>query len=193
MDAPSPRALSCVSTCRSKTWYGTKARSRASAPAAGVETARIVIGADGSHSLIAKLVDAPSYDEAPPQLRLLQLLDRHRDRGQGAPAARGDRFLGLAPTNDGKTFMFYQAPIAQFHEHRTDIEGHYLEAMGATRGWPSSLRTPHASSASRHGRPAELLPQAVRAGLGPGRRRRLPQGPDHRRRASRTPSVAPSG
>jgi 2-polyprenyl-6-methoxyphenol hydroxylase-like FAD-dependent oxidoreductase len=78
---------------------------------------------------------------------------------------RGDCLIGVAPTNDGKTFMFYQAPIAQFHEHRTDIEGHYLAAMNRDP-WLAEQLT-HATRVERFTGSADLS-NFFRKPFGPG-------------------------
>ncbi len=132
----------------------------------GVEKARIVIGADGVHSLIARLVDAPSYDTAPAvSFGYYTYWSGIEDEGKARLLPRGDRFLGLAPTNDGNTFLFYQAPIAQFHEHRADIEGHYLEAMSRDPWLADQLA--HATRVERFAGSGDL-PNFFRKPYGPG-------------------------
>jgi flavin-dependent dehydrogenase len=93
------------------------------------ENARIVIGADGQHSFVAKAVEAPVYNEVPAVSFGYYTYWSGIDQQDLCVLQRGDRAMGIAPTNDGLHIVFYQAPIDQFREHRTDIEGHYLAAM----------------------------------------------------------------
>jgi flavin-dependent dehydrogenase len=134
--------------------------------AAGVEHARIVIGADGAHSLVAKLVDAPAYDEHPSlSCGYYSYWEGIDHGGQVRLMPRGDRFLGLAPTNDGKTFMFYQASIDEFHALRSDVEGNYLDAMSRDPWLAEQLS--HATRVERFTGTADL-PNFMRKPYGPG-------------------------
>src|SRR5581483_6633906 len=87
----------------------------------------------------------------------------HQDTVRIMP--RGDRAIGVLPTNDGKTLVFYQAPIAQFHEHREDIEGHYMEAVRRDP-WLAEQLT-HATREERFAGTADL-PNFFRKPFGPG-------------------------
>jgi 2-polyprenyl-6-methoxyphenol hydroxylase-like FAD-dependent oxidoreductase len=105
---------------------------RTAAGAAVVERARLVVGADGLHSAVAKAVDAPVYD----------------DRGtyqcgyytywSGVPADGFQAYvrapLGVAanPTHDGLTCIPVVFPRSRFKQVRADIERHCLQAIDLT-------------------------------------------------------------
>jgi 2-polyprenyl-6-methoxyphenol hydroxylase-like FAD-dependent oxidoreductase len=145
------------------------------------ERARVVVGADGRHSLVAKAVGAPRYHERP------TIAAGYYAYSSGLPVEefeayiRPPRAFGVAPTNDGLTMIMVNWPRREFAANRGDVEGTCARAFQLVPGFAERLRA--ATRETRFvgtGGPAELLPQAVRARLGAGRRRRLPQGPDHR-------------
>jgi 2-polyprenyl-6-methoxyphenol hydroxylase-like FAD-dependent oxidoreductase len=94
------------------------------------ERARIVIGADGIHSLVAKQVQAPVYNEVPP------LTCGYYSYFSGLPLrdgptgfARDYRFIVTFPTNDDLTCVAVQWPKADFHQFRADIEGNFFATL----------------------------------------------------------------
>ena len=134
--------------------------------ASGIENARIVIGADGAHSLVAKLVDAPSYDAHDPlSCGYYTYWTGVELDGKAHMLPRGDRMLGFAPTNDGKTLAFFQGPVAQFHQFRSDIEGSYFEAMNRDP-W-AAAQVAQATRVERFTGTADL-PNFFRKPYGPG-------------------------
>lgn len=104
-------------------------RGRANGGATVTEYGRIVIGADGAHSIVASTVRAPAYNQRPVvtcsyysyfsdvPLVGLELYQR--------PARTHINF----PTNNGLTCAAIQVPIAGFHAFRADIEGTFLRAL----------------------------------------------------------------
>ena len=96
------------------------------------EHARLVVGADGLRSVVAKAVDATVYD----------------DRGakqcayytywSDLPTIGMDAYIqettGVAaiPTNDGLTCMPVVWPLEKFPEVRADVEQHYLAVLDQT-------------------------------------------------------------
>ena len=88
------------------------------------ERARVVIGADGGHSLVAKAARADEYDARPP------LATYYYSYFSGFAADDIEQhvrdFYGVAcfPTNDGLTLIAVVWPSARFHEIRADVEGH---------------------------------------------------------------------
>jgi flavin-dependent dehydrogenase len=91
------------------------------------EHARVVIGADGLKSFVARHVGAEQYNERPRQLC------GYYSYWSGLPVdgkfevyIRDDRGWGVAPTNDGLTMVVGGWPYAQFDAHKSDIEGTYL-------------------------------------------------------------------
>ena len=88
------------------------------------ERARIVIGADGTHSFVARAVRAPEYDTKPP------LATFYYSYYSGFAADDIEQyvrdFYGAAcfPTHDGLTLMAAVWPSGRFNEVRADIEGH---------------------------------------------------------------------
>jgi flavin-dependent dehydrogenase len=112
------------------------------------ERARIVIGADGRHSLVAKAVAAPSYDEQP------TLTCGYYSYWAGVPLQggeiyrRGKRLIGLWPTNDHLTLIYIAWPIAEFSTFRADIEGSFLATIDLV---------PALAERVRHGQRAERI------------------------------------
>ena len=93
------------------------------------EHAKIVIGADGRHSQVAKAVRPPAHHEHP------ALSVAYYTYWEGVPVAGGEvtgrpfRLTGAWPTNDGLTMTYVAAPVAEFHALRKDIEGHVLRTL----------------------------------------------------------------
>jgi 2-polyprenyl-6-methoxyphenol hydroxylase-like FAD-dependent oxidoreductase len=88
------------------------------------ERARVVVGADGVHSLIAKAVRAPEYHARPPLSTFYYSYFSGFDAEDLEQYVRD--FVGAAcfPTNDGLTLLATVWPSARFEEIRADIEGH---------------------------------------------------------------------
>ncbi len=109
-------------------------RGRSGDGAESEERAKVVIGADGLHSLVARAVHAETYNE-----------DRAYTCGyysyfsgiemDGAEIFTRDGAGALAfPTNDGLVCLAVGRAIEDFAEYRSDIEGNfyrYLEAIDA--------------------------------------------------------------
>lgn len=140
---------------------GVKARTRSGTPFE--ERARIVIGADGVHSFVAKAVAAHEYDTRPP------LATFYYSYYSGFASEDVEQYVGVPyegaacfPTNDGLTLIAAAWPSSRFHEVRTDIEGHVKrvhesipsvrERMASARreekwvgtaGVPNYFRTPY--------------------------------------------------
>ncbi|MGH3670804.1 MAG: NAD(P)/FAD-dependent oxidoreductase [Pseudonocardiaceae bacterium] len=105
---------------------GTVVGIRGGPNSATVEHGRIVIGADGLHSLVARAVQAPTYDDRPP------LACAYYAYWSGLPTDGVELYVrpgtswGLIPTNDGLTCLVLGWPHERFHEYRADIEGSML-------------------------------------------------------------------
>jgi 2-polyprenyl-6-methoxyphenol hydroxylase-like FAD-dependent oxidoreductase len=111
---------------------GIKGHSRTSG--AVEERARVVIGADGVHSLVARAVRAPQYDAKPP------LATNYYSYYSGFPAGdlefyvRDYHAVGCFPTHDGLTLIAVLWPSSRFEEIRADIEGHVMKAVESAPG-----------------------------------------------------------
>jgi 2-polyprenyl-6-methoxyphenol hydroxylase-like FAD-dependent oxidoreductase len=97
--------------------------------AAFTERARVVIGADGRHSLVAKAVNAPKYDEQP-TLTCGYYAYWTDVPTQGGEIYRvGRRMLGAWPTNDDLTMIYVAWPAAEFDAFRADVEDSYMATI----------------------------------------------------------------
>jgi flavin-dependent dehydrogenase len=94
------------------------------------EHARVVVGADGRHSLVARAVKPERYNEKP------QLLCGYYTYWSGLPMdgrfetwVRPDRGFAAWPTNDDLTVVIVGWPYAELEANRRDIEGNYLKTL----------------------------------------------------------------
>jgi flavin-dependent dehydrogenase len=93
------------------------------------EQARVVIGADGMHSLVARQAQAPSYHNRP------ALACAYYSYWSGVPVEGFEihlcthRVPWLMPTHDGLTMIGVGWPHDEFAAYRADIEGNYLRTI----------------------------------------------------------------
>jgi 2-polyprenyl-6-methoxyphenol hydroxylase-like FAD-dependent oxidoreductase len=106
---------------------GIKGRSRNGA--AVEERARIVIGADGVHSLVASAVRATEYDAIPALTTNYYSYFSGFDADDLEEYVRDHHAIGIFTTHDGLTLIAVMWPSSRFHDIRTDIEGHFRKAI----------------------------------------------------------------
>jgi 2-polyprenyl-6-methoxyphenol hydroxylase-like FAD-dependent oxidoreductase len=94
------------------------------------EHARVVVGADGMNSLVARAVGAEHYNEKPPlEASYYTYWSGLPMNGRFEGYDRGERSWAAWPTNDDLTLVIVGWPISQFEANRKDIEGNYLSAF----------------------------------------------------------------
>jgi 2-polyprenyl-6-methoxyphenol hydroxylase-like FAD-dependent oxidoreductase len=129
------------------------------------ERSRVVVGADGRHSLVAKAVQAPRYHERP------TIAAGYYAYWGGLPAEgfqgyiRPPRAIGVAPTNDGLTMVTVNWPRTEFDANRRDVEGAFARAFELVPEFAERLR-----AATRETRIVGTgdLPNYFRKPYGPG-------------------------
>ncbi|WP_445398922.1 NAD(P)/FAD-dependent oxidoreductase [Streptomyces sp. LE64] len=129
------------------------------------ERARLVIGADGLHSSVARAVGARRYHEHP---RLMcgyySYFSGLEMDGVFLAHSRPHRAFGAWPTHDGLTLVGGCWPFAEFDEVRKDIEGNYLGNFELAPAWAQRIR-----AARRESRVVgAALPNFFREPFGPG-------------------------
>jgi 2-polyprenyl-6-methoxyphenol hydroxylase-like FAD-dependent oxidoreductase len=92
--------------------------------------ARVVVGADGRHSLVARTVGPEQYHAKAP------LLAGYYAYWSGLPMdgrfetyVRPNRGFAAWPTNDDLTLVIAAWPYPEFEANRRDIEGNYLKTL----------------------------------------------------------------
>jgi 2-polyprenyl-6-methoxyphenol hydroxylase-like FAD-dependent oxidoreductase len=105
------------------------------------EHARVVIGADGRHSLVAHTVSPDQYHEKPP------LLAAYYAYWSGLPMdgrfetyIRPSRGMAAWPTNDDLTVVIAGWPYAEFEANKKDIEGNFLKTYDLAPSFAQRLR-----------------------------------------------------
>jgi 2-polyprenyl-6-methoxyphenol hydroxylase-like FAD-dependent oxidoreductase len=94
------------------------------------EHARVVIGADGRHSRVARAVRPEQYHDKPP------ILAGYYSYWSGLPMNgrfetydRPDRGFAAWPTNDDLTLVVGGWPVAEFEANKHDVEGNWLRML----------------------------------------------------------------
>jgi len=129
------------------------------------EPGRIIIGADGRNSRLARTVQATEYEAVPP------ILCYYFSYWSGVPGkalevyVKDHQIIFAFPTNDDLFAVFIAWPVEAFHQVRSDIEGSFMEALD---------RVPDLAERVRTGRREERfygtadLPNFFRKPYGPG-------------------------
>lgn len=104
------------------------------------ERARIVIGADGRNSLVARAVQAQAYNEHPSLTCAYYSYWSGVEMERAELYARPDGMIIGAPTNDGQVFVIVYWPNHEFHRLRSDIEGSFLAALESAPGLAERIR-----------------------------------------------------
>ena len=129
------------------------------------EQARLVVGADGWHSVVADAVQPARYHEQPP------LLIAYYSYWSGLPMdgrfeiyMRDSCGFGAAETHDGLTMIIGGWPYAQFAAKKQDVEGNFQQMLEMVPAFAERLR-----NARREARYAgAALPNYFRKPFGPG-------------------------
>jgi flavin-dependent dehydrogenase len=131
------------------------------------EKAEVVIGADGKHSLLAKAVQAESYNERPSQLAMYYAYwsDLPVSGFETTIRAESRRGWAALPTHDGLTCMPFGWPVEEFKANRGDIEDNFFAAMDLAPEFAERVRG--AKRESKFIGSAEL-PGYFRKPFGPG-------------------------
>jgi flavin-dependent dehydrogenase len=112
------------------------------------EHARVVIGADGVHSLVARVVRPDTYAEKPKiQCSYYTYWADLPMNGRFETFIRPDRAFAAWPTHDDLTVVICGVPMRDFDANRADIDAGYLSTIALA---PSFAE--RASSATRVGR-----------------------------------------
>lgn len=95
------------------------------------ERARLVVGADGLHSTVAKAVNAPVYNAHPALTCAYYSYFAGITLDGVGVAILPDRFLIAFPTNNGLVCAATQVPLNQFQAFRDDVEGSFFRSFAA--------------------------------------------------------------
>jgi 2-polyprenyl-6-methoxyphenol hydroxylase-like FAD-dependent oxidoreductase len=91
--------------------------------------ARIVIGADGKNSHLAKLVKAAEYETRPRLQYSYYTYFRDLPTDGMETYIRPDRGFAAAPTNDGLTMVVAGWPYAEATAYKADVEANFLMTL----------------------------------------------------------------
>lgn len=129
------------------------------------ERARLVVGADGMRSLVARTVQAATYHAMPP------LTCAYFSYWSGVPGeaieiyGRAQRALFAFPTHDDLTCITVEWPLQAFEAIRADIEGNFLKVIEQV---PSLAERVRAGRREERFLASGDLPNFYRKPFGPG-------------------------
>jgi flavin-dependent dehydrogenase len=96
------------------------------------EDARVVVGADGRFSMVAKAVEPEQYNEKPPLQGGFYSYWSNLPTDAFAIWARPHEGFGVIPTNDGLTLLIVGMTHDRFNsEFRHDVEGTYMKIVNS--------------------------------------------------------------
>jgi 2-polyprenyl-6-methoxyphenol hydroxylase-like FAD-dependent oxidoreductase len=93
------------------------------------DRARLVVGADGKHSFVARAVGAPEYMRRLPLTMGFYTYWEGVSLNGGEIYGRDRRAVGVWPTNDGLALTFVSWPLDEFEAFRAHAEGNFLATL----------------------------------------------------------------
>jgi flavin-dependent dehydrogenase len=115
-------------------------RGRAKGGSVVSEKARIVIGADGMRSVVARAVQAPEYNARPPMTCWYYSYWSGVSIETPTFYPRDWRSFGGMPTNDGLVCVVVGWTNGEFHEFRNDIEGNFMKTLDLSPDFTERVR-----------------------------------------------------
>jgi 2-polyprenyl-6-methoxyphenol hydroxylase-like FAD-dependent oxidoreductase len=140
-------------------------RGRAAGGAVVTEKARLIIGADGLHSRVARSVQAATYNMRSALTCAYYAYWSNVPIKHAELYVRPDQMIIAAPTNDGQILLIIYWPQAAFHQVRSDIEGAFLKALDLAPGLAERVR---GGRRTERFRGTADLPNFYRKPYGPG-------------------------
>jgi flavin-dependent dehydrogenase len=117
---------------------GVRGRGRGERPIE--ERARVVIGADGVNSFVARTVRAPEYDLRPVAACAYYSYFSGVTQDDIELYVRDHYAFGGAPTNDGLHLVMVNWPASDFPRVRVDVEGHVWQALEGSPDFAARVR-----------------------------------------------------
>ncbi len=130
-----------------------------------VEKARLVVGADGAHSVVARSVGAAMFNARP------ALTCWHYSYWSGVTLdgaqlySRPQRAIGGPPTNDGLVLVAAGWTNKEFHHFRSNIEANFFKTLELAPEYSERVR---AGKREEHFRGTADIPNFFRKRHGPG-------------------------
>ncbi|WP_448628304.1 FAD-dependent oxidoreductase [Geodermatophilus sp. URMC 64] len=128
------------------------------------ERARVVVGADGRNSHVAKLAGAAAYAERPRQQYAYYTYWQDLPLDSFATWIRPERGWGAFPTNDGLTLVVLGWPYAEAAAYKADVEGNYLATLELAPEFAERVRAATRVAPFAGG----AVPNFLRTPYGPG-------------------------
>jgi flavin-dependent dehydrogenase len=129
-----------------------------------VERARVVVGADGWNSRVARAVRPEQYDDKPMLENAFYTFWSDLPVDSFATTIRGDRAFAAIPTNDDLTLLLVGFPYRDAAMFKTDVEANYLAALDREPAFAERVR--HARREARFA--GGGVPNFFRKPYGPG-------------------------
>ncbi len=117
---------------------GVRGRGRGTRPFE--ERARVVIGADGAHSFVARAVRALEYDARPVAACAYYSYVSSVTQDDIELYVRDHFAFGGAPTNDDLHLVMVNWPMSDFSRVREDVEGHVWQALEGSPDFAARVR-----------------------------------------------------
>ena len=104
------------------------------------ERARVVIGADGRNSVVAKAVEPAVYEDRPPLTVGYYSYWSNLPTDTFEAYSRPGRGWAVCPTNDDLTMVVGGWPHAELAEHRNDVEGELMRTFETAPAFAERIR-----------------------------------------------------
>lgn len=127
--------------------------------------ARIVIGADGMRSKVARLAGAPIYREVPPMIGVFYSYWSGLDVTAAQFHVREGRHVLAFPTHDDLTCIFVAWHADEFDTYRADVDGNYRRTLDLAPDLAEQVRAGEQAAPYRG---TDHLPNFYRRPFGPG-------------------------